>query len=75
MFVYIKSMFTFEEQTQRLMKATASNSEPTKIQVMTKEVLKGQGIKKMGLKSNGDTRYLLTQKAYDKIADKCTWIG
>lgn len=55
--------------------ATVSNSEPTKIQVFTKEILKGRGVKAMNLKSNGEIRYLLTQKAYDKIADKCTWIG
>ena len=55
------------------MRATASNSEPGKIQVFTKEVLKGRGIKNMGLKSTGETRYLLTQTAYDKIADKCKW--
>ena len=58
-----------------IMRATVSHSEPTKIQVMTKELLKGQGVKKIGLKSNGETRYLLTQKAYDKISNKCTWIN
>lgn len=56
------------------MRANTSNSEPTKMQVFTKEVLKGRGVKNMGLKSNGETRYLLTQAAYDKISDKCTWI-
>lgn len=60
---------------QRVMRATVSNSQPGKIQVMTKEVLKGQGIKAVSIKSNGETRYLLTQKAYDKIADLCEWIG
>lgn len=58
-----------------IMKATISNSEAGKIQVFTKEVLKGRGIKNMGVKSNGETRYLLTQTAYDKIADRCEWIG
>jgi len=56
------------------MRATVSYSEPTKIQVFTKEVLKGRGIKNMGLKSNGETRYLLTDRAYEKIADRCEWI-
>ena len=56
------------------MKATISHSEPGKIQVFTKKLLKGRGIKNMGLKSNGETRYLLTQTAYDKIADQCEWI-
>ena len=55
------------------MKATISNSEAGKVQVFTTEVLKGQGVKNMGIKSNGDTRYLLTQKAYDKISNRCTW--
>lgn len=57
------------------MKATISNSESGKVQVFTKEELKGQGIKNMGSKSNGETRYLLTQKAYEKIQHLCVWIG
>ena len=56
------------------MRATISHSEPGKIQVFTKKVLKGRGIKNIGLKSNGETRFLLTQTAYDKIADQCEWI-
>ena len=55
------------------MRATISHSETGKIQVFTKELLKGVGIKNMGLKSNGETRYLLTQKAYDKIQHLCKW--
>tara|TARA_R110002020_G_scaffold465503_2_gene686961 strand:+ start:2152 stop:2325 length:174 start_codon:yes stop_codon:yes gene_type:complete len=57
------------------MRATVSNSESGKIQVFTTKELKGRGVKNMGLKSNGETRYLLTQTAYDKISNDCEWIG
>ena len=57
------------------MRATISNSEPGKIQVMTTNKLTGQGVKAASIKENGETRYLLTQKAYDKIQHLCTWIG
>ena len=57
------------------MRATISNSEPGKIQVMTTNKLTGQGVKAASVKENGETRYLLTQKAYDKIQHLCTWIG
>jgi len=57
------------------MRATVSHSEPGKFQVFTTKELKGRGVKKMNLKSNGETRYLLTQKAYDKIQHNCEWIG
>jgi hypothetical protein len=56
------------------MRATVSNSEAGKIQVFTTKELKGRGVKNMGVMPNGDTRYLLTQNAYDKIAHKCEWI-
>ena len=57
------------------MKATHSHSEPGKIQVFTKKALKGRGIKKIGFKSNGEIKYLLTQTAFDKISSECEWIG
>jgi len=57
------------------MRATVSYSESGKIQVFTTKELKGRGVRNIGLKSNGETRYLLTQKAYDKIQHLCEWIG
>jgi hypothetical protein len=56
------------------MKATVSYSESGKFQVFTKKELTGVGVKKMNIKSNGEFRYLLTQKAFDKISDNCQWI-
>jgi len=56
------------------MRAAVSYSEPGKIQVFTTNDLKGQGVKFMNVKSNGEKRYLLTQKAFDKIQTKCNWI-
>ena len=55
------------------MRAKISNSEPGKIQVFTTKKLSGVGVKFASLKENGETRYLLTQKAYDKIEHLCTW--
>ena len=57
------------------MRATVSHSETDKIQVMTSKTLKGQGIKKVGIKSNGESRYLLTQKAFEKVQHLCEWIN
>ena len=57
------------------MRARISNSEPGKIQVMTTNKLIGQGVKAASIKENGEIRYLLTEKAYEKIQHLCIWIG
>lgn len=53
------------------MKARASHT--GKIIVKTSQMLTGQGIQYRGIASNGENSFLLTQKAYDKIASKCTF--
>jgi hypothetical protein len=55
------------------MKAKVSYSEPGKIQVFTQKKLSGVGVKFLGIKSNGECRYLLTQKAYNKIEHLCVF--
>jgi len=36
-------------------------------------MLKGQGVQYRGIASNGENSFLLTQKAYEKIQNKCVW--
>lgn len=74
-------IITFTEQTinnntkTNKMTAKISHSEPGKIQVFTKETLKGRGIKLMSTQSNGDFRYLFTEKAYEKIENQCNFVS
>ena len=49
----------------------ARTSHTGKIIVKTTKMLKGRGIQYRGIASNGENSFLLTQSAYDKIADKC----
>jgi hypothetical protein len=55
------------------MKASASYSNPGKIQVKGNIELKGAGIKLMGRNDKGEFKYILTQKAFDKISHNCIW--
>ena len=72
--IFVLSIRHNKYKSNEIMRATVSYSNPTKVQVFTTNELKGQGVKNMGLKSNGETIYLLTQKAYEKIQDQCEWI-
>ena len=49
---------------------TSSNG---KVIVKTSQMLKGRGVQYRGIASNGENSFLLTQNAYEKIADKCTY--
>jgi len=51
------------------MKARISHT--GKVIVKTSKTLNGRGVKFRGVASNGENSYLLTQLAYEKIADKC----
>jgi hypothetical protein len=53
------------------MKARISHT--GKIIVKGNEMLSGRGIKYRGLASNGQHSFMMTDEAYSKIADKCTW--
>lgn len=37
------------------------------------EMLKGRGIKFLNVASNGEYKFLLTERAYQKISHKCTF--
>ena len=52
----------------------ARSSHTGQIIVKTSEMLTGKGVKFRGIASNGENSFLLTQRAYDKISNKCTWI-
>lgn len=53
------------------MKARISHT--GKVIVKGNEMLSGRGIQFRGVASNGQFSFLLTQKAYEKIQDKCKW--
>lgn len=53
------------------MKARASHT--GKVIVKTTEMLKGTGIQYRGIAANGENSFLLTEKAYEKISNKCKW--
>lgn len=53
------------------MKARTANN--GKVIVKGNEMLKGRGIQFRGIASNGQYSFLLTQTAYEKIQDKCTY--
>lgn len=51
----------------------ARTSHTGKVIVKTSGMLKGRGVQYRGIASNGENSFLLTQTAYEKIADKCTY--
>lgn len=51
------------------MKARVSHT--GKVIVKGNEMLKGRGIQYRGLSSNGQHSFIMTEKAYERIAHKC----
>lgn len=67
------SILPFMTSKHTVMKAKISYSVPGKIQVITSGKLSGRGCKFVQITQKGENRYLLTQKAYDKIQHLCEW--
>lgn len=51
----------------------ARTSHTGKVIIKGAEMLKGRGIQFRGIASNGEYSFILTQAAYEKIADRCTY--
>ena len=54
---------------------TARVSHAGKVIVKGNGILKGRGVQYRGMATNGEHSFLMTESAYSKISNRCTWIG